>query len=1264
MSNQSFTYGVNQALKANAFNKLGYSFDGWSAEADGSVVYEDGSQITLTENVTLFAVWEANSYTVTFNANGASNTMSNQTIQVNGTLKANTLVRTGYTFAGWSLTESGEVEYLDKASITIYEDTTLYAKWSPVEVTFVFNKNNANATGSMSNLVKAFASTFNLTSNSYELPGYTMTGWAYTANGEVVFTNGEEVTISISVYENAVNNTITLYAIWTPNTYTVIFNANNENATGSMTNLTFTYDVQKALTLNAFQLDNYRFTGWNTKDDGSGVSYTDGQSVQNLAQSGEVTLYAQWVVVTRNIVIVSTNGYTQDLNDVYGDTYTVINRSNTLIGGGNVNETILSLTPSKTGLTFIGFYTTAGLSSKITSETTYESEDETIYVYAYFAPILVFDMSDLGVSDVRVNLYQKGIQETYNGYLYAPTLTDIDGKLVFFGPENIKAINTNTTVKVYALDLDDSRIAKAVGDGATRYIVTLDDETVTIFNLFEGERTLPFMTNVSFLSDSTKAGFTVTGNQFDIAGSFSYSVVEDTDTSDNKKLYQIHTYPTYSSFSILSGYNDYQNLDFTGKRWLNTVKEAYKVGSGNIFKLRYFATNNESASISIRDISKTYEFTIGENTLSQEYMASVDFSELGTYPAYRYYYGDTTYLYIILVDYVDKGYDAIKFTEDASGKTISATVSPTFANANTFDTFEFEVNSGVNVESDAELKIAYADLDVEIINIHSRIKTMLNEDQYHEGTNIPYNFLINQAMKRAQVDDLPVGSAYVRAVKDNTTLTNLVINGNYFTIDGSDLPIAGLKDYETGEGYPDEGGAVNSVGSIFNAEDDDQYAGLWIVNVQNSMFMQYLTFNDTLVGRYSDLPRQLTEESDSKFVYGQQDNSITYNNMYIVSNTITPQVNEQVTESHTAADVMTEAELAAYNSGGYNAIMAESCAAYTNNVVIDYALIGLYPNGTNAKIDAKDTYVYYSWANSLYGHGSVDVSLTNCELRYSGGAALHLQDIDYNNGEEVITNGLGVEQTILHDPKLSIDRKTQVSNWVTAAEIWFRLYGLTAISGLMSGFNDYVNGISMASQTDPSGIHSIKKGYQYLEESDIAYSSNYENDNELFNFAIMFEDKGAYTDKQSNGKFSLNPTTFNNTLTIARQAVQVGANQYLTFTESSTKYGFAKNVLGDNPAYNMYAVPVCNISNFYDSQEEIQSGVSKGAYCSQYLAHAAYPGTDWANESMFGQGISQYGILKHDGTPTGYGWMELGFDNTAMNLNLRVYTYYYSGRAL
>lgn len=79
-----------------------------------------------------------------------------------------------------------------------------------------------------------------------------------------------------------------------PTGYTVTFDGNG--GSGTMANQSFDYDEEKALAANSFTRTGHDFTGWNTKADGSGTSYTDEQEVKNLTDTdgGTVTLYAQW----------------------------------------------------------------------------------------------------------------------------------------------------------------------------------------------------------------------------------------------------------------------------------------------------------------------------------------------------------------------------------------------------------------------------------------------------------------------------------------------------------------------------------------------------------------------------------------------------------------------------------------------------------------------------------------------------------------------------------------------------------------------------------------------------------------------------------------------------------------------------------------------------------------------------------------------------------------------------------------------------------
>ncbi len=135
MSAQTIAEGASANLTSNTFTKTGNNFSGWATTAGGVVAYADAASYTMgSSNVTLYAKWAIN-YTVTFDANTGSGSMSPQTIAegASANLTANTFTKTGNTFAGWATTAGGDVAYADTASYTMgSSNVTLYAKWTAV----------------------------------------------------------------------------------------------------------------------------------------------------------------------------------------------------------------------------------------------------------------------------------------------------------------------------------------------------------------------------------------------------------------------------------------------------------------------------------------------------------------------------------------------------------------------------------------------------------------------------------------------------------------------------------------------------------------------------------------------------------------------------------------------------------------------------------------------------------------------------------------------------------------------------------------------------------------------------------------------------------------------------------------------------------------------------------------------------------------------------------------------------------------------------
>ena len=130
---QTKTYGKTLKLSTTKPTRTGYTFQGWGTSSTGSVVYASGANYTANASDTLYAIWKANTYTVTYNANGGSGAPGKQTKTYGVTLKLSTAkpTRTNYNFIGWGTSAaSTTVAYAPGADYTENSSITLYAIWS------------------------------------------------------------------------------------------------------------------------------------------------------------------------------------------------------------------------------------------------------------------------------------------------------------------------------------------------------------------------------------------------------------------------------------------------------------------------------------------------------------------------------------------------------------------------------------------------------------------------------------------------------------------------------------------------------------------------------------------------------------------------------------------------------------------------------------------------------------------------------------------------------------------------------------------------------------------------------------------------------------------------------------------------------------------------------------------------------------------------------------------------------------------------------
>ena len=203
-----------------------------------------------------------------------------------GTLPANP-TRKGYTFSGWYLDGTSTkvtASYKPKANVRVV------AKWKANAYTVKFDKNGGTGKA-MANKKYTYGKKYTLPANTYKRSGYTFLGWATDKKAtKAKYSDKQKNVKNLSA---KANGTVTLYAVWKQNTYTVKFDANG--GTGSVTAQTIKTGVNTALSANKFTRTGYEFLGWSTKKNATTATYSNKAKVKDLAKANKsVTLYAVW----------------------------------------------------------------------------------------------------------------------------------------------------------------------------------------------------------------------------------------------------------------------------------------------------------------------------------------------------------------------------------------------------------------------------------------------------------------------------------------------------------------------------------------------------------------------------------------------------------------------------------------------------------------------------------------------------------------------------------------------------------------------------------------------------------------------------------------------------------------------------------------------------------------------------------------------------------------------------------------------------------
>ena len=284
IEDQKINYGEN-ALKPNTDpSKIGYTFKYWSLKENGEK-YEFSTKIT--KDITLYAVYEINKYTVTYINEGIE--YHKETVEFGSVItKIQDPIKEGYTFTGWYTKDNEKVSY----PITVTENITLYSKYeiNSYKVSY-YNEGKKYIDDQKINYGE---NALKPNTNPSKI-GYTFKYWSLKENGEKY------------EFSTKITKDITLYAVYEINKYTVTYI--NEGIEYHKETVEFGSVITK---IQDPIKEGYTFTGWYTKDNEK-VSYP-------ITVTENITLHSKYEINTYTVSFYHNNEkYVEDQKVNYGE---------------------------------------------------------------------------------------------------------------------------------------------------------------------------------------------------------------------------------------------------------------------------------------------------------------------------------------------------------------------------------------------------------------------------------------------------------------------------------------------------------------------------------------------------------------------------------------------------------------------------------------------------------------------------------------------------------------------------------------------------------------------------------------------------------------------------------------------------------------------------------------------------------------------------------------------------------------------------------
>jgi len=374
-------------IGASALTRTGYTFGGWATTPDGTgTVRQAGATFNIgTDNAKLYAKWNASSFGLIYDRNwgsgtGTGNGMGPTPYSYGSTVtvadKPANLTKTGYDFAGWNTKADGTGS--DRAVGSTFtmgaENTWLYAKWN-VKAYGVYYTGNGSTSGyGMGPNPHSYGSSVTVreNENNFGRTGYDFAGWNTRADG-----TGTDRAPGSSFSMAAED--LELFAKWTVKSFNITYDGNDHTGGSAPVDDLSPRNFGTSVPIlgpGSLEKSGYRFIGWSTIADGTGMPYSP-ESTFTL-EDADVVLFAQWSNVGE--VNYDANGATKgsvpsDNGFTFGSTVTVSTNSGAL---------------ARPGYTFVDWNTEAdgsGSSYAATGLITFEMPEDDVILYAQWRAI-------------------------------------------------------------------------------------------------------------------------------------------------------------------------------------------------------------------------------------------------------------------------------------------------------------------------------------------------------------------------------------------------------------------------------------------------------------------------------------------------------------------------------------------------------------------------------------------------------------------------------------------------------------------------------------------------------------------------------------------------------------------------------------------------------------------------------------------------------------------------------------------------------------